>query len=54
VAGALPAICTVCRAIPPIDIDTHTEALRVVERYRLACYAALAVAAALRADCRVR
>jgi predicted nucleic acid-binding protein len=50
---ALAAIRTLCRAILPIDIDMHTNALRVAERYSFAMYDALVVAAALRADCRV-
>jgi predicted nucleic acid-binding protein len=53
VGEALTAIRTLCRAIPPIDIDTHTEALRVAERYGCAIFDALVVAAALRADCRI-
>jgi predicted nucleic acid-binding protein len=53
VGEALTAIRTLCRAILSIDIDTHTEALRVAERYACAIFDALVVAAALRADCRI-
>lgn len=50
---ALAAIRTLCRAIPPIDIDTHTEGLRVAELYGCAIFDALVVPAALRTDCRI-
>ena len=53
VREALAAIRTLCRAILPIDIDTHAEALRIAARYGLAIYDALVVAAALRAGCGV-
>jgi predicted nucleic acid-binding protein len=53
VREALTAIRTLCRAILPLDIDMHTEALRVAERYGCAIFDALVVAAALRADCRI-
>ena len=53
VREALAAIRTLCRAILPIDIETHTEALRLAERYRYTIFDALVVAAALRADCGV-
>jgi predicted nucleic acid-binding protein len=51
VREALCAIRTLCEAILPIDVDTHAEALRVSERYGCAIFDALAVAAALRANC---
>ncbi len=53
VREALAAIRTLCEAILPIDVDTHTEALRVSERYGCAIFDALVIAAALRADCGV-
>jgi len=50
---ALAAIRTLCRTILPIDIDTHTEALRIAERYGYAIFDALIVASALGANCGV-
>jgi predicted nucleic acid-binding protein len=45
----LAAIRTVCPTIVPIDVDTHTAALHLAERYGFAFFDALMVAAALRA-----
>jgi predicted nucleic acid-binding protein len=45
---ALAGIRTVCRAILPIDIDTHIEGLRIAERYESAIFDALMVATASR------
>jgi predicted nucleic acid-binding protein len=53
VREALAAIRTLCRAILPIDIETHTEALRLADRYGHTIFDALVVAEALRADCGV-
>jgi hypothetical protein len=36
VREALAAIRTLCRAILPIDIDAHAEALRIAAHYGLA------------------
>jgi predicted nucleic acid-binding protein len=51
VREGLAAIRTLCRAILPVDVDTHNDALRVAERYGCAIFDALVVAAALRANC---
>lgn len=51
VRASLAAIRTLCRAILNIDIDTHSDALRIAERYGSAIFDALVIAAALRADC---
>ena len=53
VRGALSAIRTVCTNIHSIDVDTHTEALRIAERYGYAFYDALMIASALREDTEV-
>jgi predicted nucleic acid-binding protein len=53
VRDALSAIRTVCRAIVPIDVETHDDAVRIAERYGYAFFDALMIASALRADCRV-
>jgi predicted nucleic acid-binding protein len=53
VREALAAIRTLCRTILPMDIDTHTDALRIAERYGYAIFDALIVASALCADCGV-
>ena len=49
---ALAAINTLCRAILPIDLDLHKDALRLAERYAFSTFDALVIAAALRAGCR--
>lgn len=48
---ALAAIRLLCPAIVPIDLDIHSEALRVAERYGYRIFDALIIAAALRAGC---
>lgn len=53
VRDALAAIRTLCRAISPLDIGTHEEALRIAERHGYAIFDALMVAAALRARCAI-
>ena len=53
VSAALGAIRMLCRAIPPIDIETHADAPRIAERHGYAIFDALKVAAALRAGCAV-
>jgi predicted nucleic acid-binding protein len=46
---ALAAIRVLCPTILPIDIDTHTAALRLAERHDFAIFDALVVATALQA-----
>ena len=53
VRDALAAIRTVCRAILPMDVETHTEALRIAEQHGYTIFDALMIASALRADCAV-
>ena len=53
VREALAAIRTLCRTILPMDINTHTGALRIAHRYGYAIFDALIVASALNANCRV-
>jgi predicted nucleic acid-binding protein len=53
VRDALAAIRTLCRAILPVNINTHTDALRIAERYGYGIFDALMVASALHADCGV-
>jgi predicted nucleic acid-binding protein len=48
---ALGAIRLLCRAILPLDVEIHADALRISERYGYAFFDALVVAAALRAEC---
>lgn len=50
---ALGDIQFVCRAVLPIDMETHSDALAVAERYRYSFYDALVIASALRAHCDV-
>ena len=53
VHDALAAIRTLCRAILPMDLETHADGLRIAERYGYAIFDALIIAAALRARCTV-
>jgi predicted nucleic acid-binding protein len=50
VREALAAIRILCRTILPVDIDTHTDALWIAERYGYAIFDALIVASALCAN----
>ena len=50
---ALAAIRTVCRAVLPVDLETHADALGIAERHGCTIFDALMIAAALRADCAV-
>ena len=51
VEEALALLRTVCGTIHPIELKTHTDALRLAQRYGLSLYNALIVAAALGAGC---
>jgi predicted nucleic acid-binding protein len=53
VREALAAIRTLCRTILPMNINTHTEALRIAERHGYAIFDALIVASALSSNCDV-
>jgi predicted nucleic acid-binding protein len=53
VCDALTAIRTLCRTILAIDIDMHSDAIRIAERHGCAIFDALMVTAALRPDCRI-
>jgi predicted nucleic acid-binding protein len=53
VRDGLAAIRTLCRAVAPIDIGTHDEALRIAERHGYTIFDALIVAAALRTRCAI-
>jgi predicted nucleic acid-binding protein len=46
---AIEAIRIFCPSILPITVDTHSEALRIAERYRYSIYDALVIASALQA-----
>ena len=50
---AIEAITTLSRAIHPLDLATHRDAIRLAERHRFGFYDALIVASALRAGCTV-
>jgi predicted nucleic acid-binding protein len=50
---ALAAIRMLCRAILPVDLDTHAAGLRIAECHGYAIFDALIIAAALRARCTV-
>ena len=51
VEEALTLLQTVCSTIHPIELKTHTDALRLAQRYGFSLYDALIVAAALGAGC---
>lgn len=51
VEEALTLLKTLCGTIHPVTLETHTDALRLAQRYGFSLYDALIVAAALRADC---
>jgi len=53
VREALAAIRVLCKPVLPVDIDTHTDALDVAERYGYSIFDALTIATALRAGCDV-
>lgn len=48
---ALGAIRSLAKTILPIDLDTHSDALRLAERYALSFFDALILASALQAGC---
>ncbi len=53
VEDAIAAIRVLCRAILPVDIETHADGLIIARRDGLSIYDALMVAAALRGGCNV-
>ncbi|HEV7328664.1 MAG TPA: PIN domain-containing protein [Bosea sp. (in: a-proteobacteria)] len=53
ITDAVEAITTLSRAIHPLDLATHQEAVRLAERHKFGFYDALIVASALRAGCTV-
>jgi predicted nucleic acid-binding protein len=50
---ALASIRTLARAIHPLALETHADAVTLAQRYGFSIYDALIVAAALRARCEV-
>ena len=48
---ALSSILTVCRTVLPMDLEVHSDALAISERYGLRIFDALMIASALRGDC---
>ncbi|RUM98450.1 PIN domain-containing protein [Pseudaminobacter arsenicus] len=48
---ALGAIRSLAKTILPVDLDTHSRALRLAERYALSFFDALMLAAALQGGC---
>jgi predicted nucleic acid-binding protein len=53
VEDALKAIGTLARAIHPIDLETHSTALVLAQRYGFSFYDALIVSSALKARCEI-
>ena len=51
IRDALGSIRTLCPQVQPMDAETQADALAIAERYGLAFYDALMIAAALRAGC---
>ena len=50
---ALADIRTLCSAVVPLDIETHSDGIALAERYRLSVFDGLMAAAALRGGCNV-
>lgn len=48
---ALGAVRALVRAVHPLDIETHSDALALARRYEFSFYDALIVSAAIRARC---
>ena len=53
VEQALQAIRLLARTIHPVDLDTHSGALDLAQRYKLSFYDALILSSALKARCDV-
>lgn len=53
VEQALQALRVLARTIHPVDLDTHSGALDLSQRYRLSFYDALILSSALKARCDV-
>jgi predicted nucleic acid-binding protein len=51
VRDAVAALRTLCPTALALDVDTHSEALHIAERYGYSMFDALVVASALRASC---
>lgn len=49
IGRAVASMRTLCPLVLPLDVGTHTEAVRIAERYGYAIFDALVVASALRA-----
>jgi len=48
---ALASIRTLCPSVLPVSVETHTDALRIAERYGYAIFDSLMIASASRAGC---
>lgn len=53
IEAALTAIRTLVRTVHPVDLETHSSALALAQRYRLSFYDALIAASALKGGCEV-
>lgn len=51
ISEAVGAVRTLCRAIHPLDLETHAEAIRLAQQHGFSFYDALIVSSALRAKC---
>jgi predicted nucleic acid-binding protein len=51
VGESIASIRSVCSAILPLDVETHTLALKVAEQHGLSFFDALLIAAALQGGC---
>ncbi len=51
VRDAVSALRTLCQTVLALDVDTHSDALRIAERYGYSIFDALMVASALQASC---
>lgn len=53
ITEAIEAITTLSRAVHPLELATHQDAIRLAERHKFGLYDALIVASALRTGCTV-
>src|SRR5260370_16615860 len=51
VRDAVSALRTLCQTVLALDVDTHSDPLRIAEPYRYSIFHALMVASALQASC---
>lgn len=51
VSEALELICTLCRSVVPIDVETHSLAMKLAAEHGFSVFDAVMLASAVRNDC---